>query len=86
MTLDEIYAALTLIFQDTFDDPGIKLRPDMTAADIRDWDSSNNLNLIIGAEIRFKLKFNMGEVEALQNVGDFADLIARRLDRQASGR
>ena len=37
MTDAEIYAALTEVFHDVFDDETIVIKPDTTAADIPDW-------------------------------------------------
>jgi acyl carrier protein len=79
MKREEVYEKLTGIFRDVFDDPNIQLKPDMTARDITDWDSSNHINLILAAEARFGVHFNLSEVESMQAVSDFVDLIQKRL-------
>lgn len=79
MTTNEIYASLTDIFREVFDDPAIELHPNTTAADIADWDSFNHINLIVGAETRFGIKFQTSEVESLKNVGDMVATIERKL-------
>ena len=79
MTTNEIYADLTDIFHEIFDDQQIELRPDTTAADIADWDSFNHINIIVAAETRFGIKFQTSEVESLKNVGDMATTIERKL-------
>jgi acyl carrier protein len=71
----DVYAALTEIFRDVFDDPDIVPTPEMSAADVPEWDSFNHVNLIVAAELRFGVKFRPGEIEGLRNVGDFAGLI-----------
>jgi acyl carrier protein len=36
--MDEIYRELTNIFREIFDDDSLILRPQLTAANIKDWD------------------------------------------------
>lgn len=78
MQQQEIYAKLTDIFHDVFDDDSIVLRPEMSAKDLDGWDSFNNINLIVAAETRFKIKFKTSEVEALENVGSLVALIQNK--------
>lgn len=78
----EIDAKLTTIFRDIFDDDAISLRPDMTAADVNEWDSFNHINLIVATEARFGIKFHTAEIESLKNVGHFEELIAKKLALQ----
>jgi acyl carrier protein len=79
MTEKEIYAGLTEIFRDLFDDDTIVLRPEMTADDIADWDSHNHISLIVASEMHFGLKFQVAELEGLKNVGELARCIGRKL-------
>ncbi len=78
----KIYSQLTEIFRDIFDDDAIVLRPDMTAADIEDWDSFNHINLIVATEAKFGIKFQTSEIESLRNVGHFVELIEKKLAAQ----
>jgi acyl carrier protein len=82
MTTTAIHEQLTEIFRDTFDDDQISLTPQMTAADIEEWDSFNHITLIVATETIFKIKFQTSEVESLKNVGHFEELIARKLQAQ----
>ncbi len=79
MTDAEIYAGLTEIFHDVFDDDTIVLRPEMTADDLEDWDSHNHISIIVAAEVRFGVKFQTAEIEDLRNVGELAQCIGRKL-------
>lgn len=79
MTRDQIYAALTEVFHDVFDDDSIVLSDAMTAADVPDWDSQNHINLILAAENRFGIRFRTAELDSLKNVGEFVALIESRL-------
>lgn len=74
-----IYAGLTELFQEVFDDDSIVLRPDMSAKDLEGWDSFTNINLIVAAEARFKVKFKTAEIEGLANVGSLVGLIESKM-------
>ena len=82
MQLDDIYAHLTTVFHDLFDDDTLVLTPELTAADVPEWDSFNHINLIVAVEQRFKIKFQTAELEALHTVGHLADLIQTKLAAQ----
>ena len=71
----EIFARLNKVFQEVFDDPSIRLTPQTTADDIEDWDSLEHINLIAAVEQEFGIKFSMGQVVAMKNVGEMADII-----------
>jgi len=75
----QVYAALTEVFHDVFDDETIALAPTMTAADIEGWDSTAHVALIVAAETRFGVRFRTSEFETLRNVGDFVRLIATKV-------
>jgi len=79
MQSEEIYAHLTTIFHDIFDDDALVLTPDLTAAEVPEWDSFNHINLIVAVESRFKIKFQTAEIEQLHTVGHLVDLIAAKL-------
>ena len=66
---------LTKVFHDVFDDNSIVLTDAMTAADIEDWDSLTHINLVVAAEKEFNTRFDLKEVKALKNVGEFIAMI-----------
>lgn len=78
MTEQEIYARLTPIFQDVFDDDSITPNSEMTAADVPAWDSLSNIRLVVAVEQEFKIQFSTGEVAGLKNVGEFVSVICQR--------
>lgn len=79
MTREEIFAQLTEIFQDVFDDDEIVLTEETTADDIEDWDSLEQINLLVAIEKQFKIKFQLADVSNLENVGAMADLVAKMI-------
>jgi acyl carrier protein len=82
MLLADIYAQLVTVFHDLFDDETIVLTPELTAADVPEWDSFNHINLIVAVEQRFKIKFQTAELEQLHTVGHLANLIQDKLAAQ----
>jgi acyl carrier protein len=83
VTDHEILERLTAIFRDILDDDDIELTPETTAADIKDWDSANHINIVVSVEMRFGIKISNAQVEQLKNVGDFVALIAQKLDAKS---
>lgn len=79
MTKKEIYEKLEEVFHDIFDDESIVLKAMTTAEDIEDWDSLEHINLIVAVEKSFGIKFTMGEVTGMKNVGEMADIIEERI-------
>ncbi len=75
MTRDEIFEQITDIFRDVFDDDELEIGEETNSEDIEDWDSLEHIELVINMEKRFSLKFNVKEVNKLENVGQMVDLI-----------
>lgn len=75
MTREEVFERLNGVFQDVFDDESITVSDITTANDIEDWDSLEHINLIVAVENEFGMKFNMGEVNGMKNVGEMVDII-----------
>ena len=75
MTRDEVFTKLNEVFRDVFDDEAICVNENTTSADIEDWDSLEHINLLAAVEQEFGMKFNMGQVVSMKNVGEMADII-----------
>jgi acyl carrier protein len=75
METTEIYARLTPIFQDVFNDDSIVLRPDLTAEDVDEWDSLSHIRMVLSVQKAFSVKFSAGEIGKLKNVEGLVDLI-----------
>lgn len=78
MDINTVYAKLNVIFRDLFDDDSIVVTPQTTANDIEDWDSLEHITLISAVEREFRMKFKMGEISSMKNVGEMASIIAAR--------
>ena len=79
MTREEAYEKLNSVFRDIFDDEDITVNDATTADDIEDWDSLEHINLIAAVEKCFGIKFTMGEVMGMKNVGEMMDIILGRI-------
>jgi len=74
----QIYARLTEIFQDVFDEDSIVIAPDLSAKNVDGWDSLTHIRLILTIERAFKIKFSTSEIGTMENVGDLVKLIKTR--------
>ena len=79
MTREEVFATLNEVFQDVFDDESITVNEETTADDIEDWDSLGHIDLIAEVEQEFGMKFTMGQVVTMKNVGEMADIIMSQI-------
>ncbi len=70
---------LTPIFRDVFDDDGLVLTPSTTALDVDGWDSLAHIRLIVSIEKFFGTRFSAAEISEVENVGQMANLISRKL-------
>ncbi len=79
MTREAVFETLNEVFRDVFDDDSIVVDEDTTSADIEDWDSLEHINLLAAVEQEFGVKFNMGQVVSMKNVGEMADIILSQI-------
>lgn len=79
MNKDQIREKLTSIFRDVLDDDTVVLTPQTTADDIEDWDSANHINIVVATEAAFGVRFKSAEIEELSNVGEFIEMIERKM-------
>lgn len=75
MTREEVFERLNTIFRDVFDDEDIVVTDETTSDDIEDWDSLEHINLVSAVEQEFGIKFSMGQVVTMKNVGEMVDVI-----------
>ena len=75
MTEAEIYAALTELFRELFDDPKLVLHKHTTARQVPGWDSAKTIGIIMAVEQRFGFAMKSREMDRLRSIGDFVALI-----------
>ena len=82
MNQTEILAKMQTVFDDVFLDD-VTVTPELSAKDVEEWDSLLQISLVLGVEKAFNVRFRVGEVEATKNLGEFANLIQRRMNENA---
>jgi acyl carrier protein len=79
LTREQILEQLTQIFRSVFDDDDIRLSASTNANDIEEWDSLNQIKIILACEHAFKIKLNARKVNTLDNVGQMLDYLESEL-------
>jgi acyl carrier protein len=78
MSRDEIFEGVQDIFRDIFDEDNLVLEDTTNSDSIEEWDSLNHINLVSAIEKEFKIKFALGELMGLKNVGDMINLMIEK--------
>ena len=78
MNQAEVIAQLQTIFDTVFLEP-VVLTLAISAKDVPEWDSLMHISLMVAVEKTFSVRFRVGEVETAKNIGEFADLILKRM-------
>jgi acyl carrier protein len=73
-----IYATLTEILRDTFDNDDLVASPTLTAAQVEGWDSMGNVRLFLSIEQEFGVRFNASEIGGIKNVGELVALLQHK--------
>ena len=79
--MSNILEKLQPIFQDIFEDDELLITAESNAATVEDWDSLAHITLIFAIEQEFEIKFALGELEAMKNVGDMVELMQTKLSK-----
>ena len=79
MTRERVFNGVQDIFRDIFDEDDLIISDSTNSDEIEDWDSLNHINLVSAIEKEFKIKFALGELMALKDVGAMVNLIVEKL-------
>ena len=80
MSREEIFDRVQEIFRDVFDNEELVISDATNSDEIEDWDSLEHISLIVSMEKAFSMKFDIKEVNKLENVGEMIDLIKRKME------
>ena len=72
-------ADLNTIFRDILDQPDLRITRASSARTVDGWDSLAHMNLVTATQQHFRIRFALGELEELKDVGDMVDLIDAKL-------
>jgi len=75
MEKEAITSTLKSVFQKVLEENDITITREMTAQDVKKWDSLRHVQLISEVESAFGIKFKLREIMSMNNVGDLIDLI-----------
>ena len=79
MTQEEILKQVNTIFIDILDSENIVIKPGTTANDIEEWDSLTHIQLVVGIEKYFKIRFKSDEINSFKNVGEMCHAISVKI-------
>lgn len=79
MEYEEMFSRVEGVFRDIFDDEQLAITRETVADDLEDWDSLNHINLVTALESEFAIRFALGELQGLKNVGDMLDLVQQKI-------
>jgi acyl carrier protein len=76
--MSDMLSELNEIFRDVLDQSDLDITRASNASTVEGWDSLAHVNLVTAIQQRYKIKFALGELEELKNVGEMMDLIAAK--------
>ncbi len=75
---EAVLQQLQPIFQDALNDSALVITRNSSAMNTPNWDSLAYIEIIQLVESQFKVRFALGELGDMQNVGDLVDLIVEK--------
>lgn len=79
--MSDILSELQPIFRDVLDQDDVIITRDSSGENVEGWDSLAHINIVAAVEEHFKIRFALGELQDLKNVGEMVDLIGKKLER-----
>ena len=67
------------IFRKVLKEPNLVLHKDLNASDVNGWDSLTHIQLITEIEKVYKVKFALGELGSMKNVGDLITALEAKI-------
>jgi len=70
-----VLAEITDVVRQVLEDRTIELAPETAVGDMAGWDSMNHIAILVEAECRFDVVFDLADVDAVPTVGHLVRLI-----------
>jgi acyl carrier protein len=74
----DLRTELQQIIRELFNDETVVIDDGTTAADVKGWDSLNNIRLMVQIERTFGFRFKTSEIASLKNIGELLAIIKQR--------
>lgn len=78
--MDSIRSRLQAVFRRVFHDDDLEVVDTTSAEDVDGWDSMAHINLIVGIEKEFGVKFTAADIGSMRNEGQNVGHIVRLLE------
>jgi acyl carrier protein len=75
---DDILRQATQVVREVLEDDAIELKPNTVANQVAGWDSLTHVEIIVGIEKHFKIRFTSKEIQSFKNVGAMCEAIAAK--------
>ena len=82
MNKPEILKTINSILCDIFNDPKLVVSENTSAQNIERWDSIAHVNILMTVERTFQVRFSLGEIKQLRNVGEMVSLIYAKTENK----
>jgi acyl carrier protein len=69
---------LQQIFREVLKEPDLKIKDNLTAADVKGWDSFAHVKLILKLEETYNTRFSTQDIATMKCVGDLVDMLRDR--------
>jgi acyl carrier protein len=77
MSRTDVIATVMEVVEDTFDVTDLAYADSLTAAEVDGWDSLSNIRFMVAIEQAFGRRLTMAQWQAMANLGDLVDLLAK---------
>ena len=78
MKEEQIIVGIIKVLEENLKLNNLKIKREMQAYDFEGWDSLAHIGIIISLEEQFKIRFSIGEISNLKNIGELIDLIKKK--------
>lgn len=82
MDREQMLEQIQELCREVFEDEELEITESTTAADVENWDSLTHLSLIHEIEAMFQVKFTMGEIQGVNDVGELVDALAKHVSER----
>lgn len=79
--MDDILDRLQPIFREVLDNSDLVISATSSAKNVDGWDSLAHINIVSAIEQEFKIRFALGELERLNDVGELIGLMQLKMKR-----